>query len=226
MIGTLAIGQTLIILTAGIDLSCGTVMAFGSIVMTKMAVDNGVPRAAGDPARHPGLRGLRLPQRRAGDVDGACRAFIVTLGTFNIAFALTHIYSNDETISDLPSVMTALGDSFAIGGTAITYGSLVCLALFAITWFVLTQTSWGRRVYAIGRQPRGHAPDGHPRQAAAADDLHGRRASSTASRRCCWSRGRTSATRTPASPRTSTPSPPWCWAARACSAAAARSSAR
>src|SRR3954451_20087817 len=34
VIGTLAIGQTLIILTAGIDLSCGTAMAFGSIVMT------------------------------------------------------------------------------------------------------------------------------------------------------------------------------------------------
>src|SRR5919197_795632 len=42
VIGTLAIGQTLIILTAGIDLSCGTVMAFGSIVMTKLAVDSGV----------------------------------------------------------------------------------------------------------------------------------------------------------------------------------------
>ena len=39
MVGTLAIGQTLIILTAGIDLSCGTAMALGSIVMTKLAVD-------------------------------------------------------------------------------------------------------------------------------------------------------------------------------------------
>src|ERR671935_3257373 len=42
-VGTLAIGQTLVILTAGIDLSNGAVMAFGSIVMTKLAVDNGVP---------------------------------------------------------------------------------------------------------------------------------------------------------------------------------------
>src|SRR5437660_2425179 len=41
-VGTLAIGQTLIILTAGIDLSCGAVMAFGMIVMTKLAVDSGV----------------------------------------------------------------------------------------------------------------------------------------------------------------------------------------
>ena len=43
VIGTLAIGQTLIILTAGIDLSCGTAMALGSIIMTKLAVDSGVP---------------------------------------------------------------------------------------------------------------------------------------------------------------------------------------
>src|ERR671935_1813599 len=41
-VGTLAIGQTLVILTAGIDLSNGAVMAFGSIVMTKLAVNNGV----------------------------------------------------------------------------------------------------------------------------------------------------------------------------------------
>src|SRR4051794_32076057 len=37
VIGTLAIGQTLIILTAGIDLSCGTAMALGSIVVTQLA---------------------------------------------------------------------------------------------------------------------------------------------------------------------------------------------
>jgi fructose transport system permease protein len=42
-VGVLAIGQTLIILTAGIDLSCGAVMAFGMIVMTKLAVLSGVP---------------------------------------------------------------------------------------------------------------------------------------------------------------------------------------
>src|SRR5213593_4836997 len=43
VVGVLAIGQTLVILTAGIDLSVGTVMAFGQIVMTKLAVANGVP---------------------------------------------------------------------------------------------------------------------------------------------------------------------------------------
>ena len=43
VVGVIAIGQTLIILTAGIDLSCGMVMALGGIVMTKFAVDLGLP---------------------------------------------------------------------------------------------------------------------------------------------------------------------------------------
>src|SRR5256885_6139326 len=42
VVGVLAIGQTLVILTAGIDLSCGTVMAFGQIVMTKLAIASGM----------------------------------------------------------------------------------------------------------------------------------------------------------------------------------------
>src|SRR5580765_8909765 len=41
VVGVLAIGQTLVILTAGIDLSVGTVMALGQIVMTKLAIDSG-----------------------------------------------------------------------------------------------------------------------------------------------------------------------------------------
>jgi fructose transport system permease protein len=152
VIGTLAIGQTLIILTAGIDLSCGTAMALGSIVMTKMAVDNGVPPLLSI------LLGVATCAL-VGFVNGglvvglSLPPFIVTLGTFSICFALTHIFSNDETISGLPSAMTWLGESFRIGDTAVTYGSLVTLALFAYFWFVLTQTTWGRRVYALGDNP-------------------------------------------------------------------------
>jgi fructose transport system permease protein len=152
VIGTLAIGQTLIILTAGIDLSCGTAMALGSIVMTKMAVDNNVPPLL---AILLGIATCML----VGFVNGglvvglAMPPFIVTLGTFSICFALTHIYSNDETISGLPRTLTWLGESFQIGDTAVTYGSIVALGLFVFFWFVLTQTTWGRRVYALGDNP-------------------------------------------------------------------------
>jgi fructose transport system permease protein len=152
VIGTLAIGQTLIILTAGIDLSCGTAMALGSIVMTKLATDSGVPPVLAI------LLGIATCTA-IGVLNGSLVVglsmppFIVTLGTYSICLALTHIYSKDETISNLPSVMTKLGESFNIGGTAVTYGSLVTLALFAVAWFVLTQTTWGRRVYALGDNP-------------------------------------------------------------------------
>ena len=152
VIGTLAIGQTLIILTAGIDLSCGTAMALGSIVMTKMAVDNNVPPVL---AILLGIATCML----VGFVNGglvmglAMPPFIVTLGTFSICLALTHIYSNDETISGLPRTLTWLGESFQIGDTAVTYGSIVTLGLFAYFWFMLTQTTWGRRVYALGDNP-------------------------------------------------------------------------
>ena len=59
VVGVLAIGQTLVILTAGIDLSVGTVMALGQVVMTKLAVDNGMSPVLAISARDPGLRRLR-----------------------------------------------------------------------------------------------------------------------------------------------------------------------
>jgi fructose transport system permease protein len=151
-VGTLAIGQTLVILTAGIDLSNGAVMAFGSIVMTKLAVNSGVSPI---PAIILGV----LACVGFGFLNGALvttvrlPAFIVTLGTLNIAFALTHIYSGEATISGLPSEMTWLGNTFTIGGTAITYGTVVMLGLYVVAWFALTQTPVGRHVYALGNNP-------------------------------------------------------------------------
>jgi fructose transport system permease protein len=149
VVGVLAIGQTLVILTAGIDLSVGTVMAFGQIVMTKLAVQSGVPAlpalllgiltCVGFGILNGGLvTRIRLPP------------FIVTLGTLNIAFALTHVVSNDETFTGLPSTLLFFGRTFTIGHTDFTYGVVLMLVLFALAWFGLTQTAWGRHVYAVG----------------------------------------------------------------------------
>jgi fructose transport system permease protein len=149
VVGVLAIGQTFVILTAGIDLSCGTVMAFGQIVMTKLAVAEGV-----DPLLAIALGILACVA--FGVINGglvtAVRlpAFIVTLGTLNIAFALTHVYSNDETYSELPSELLFFGKTFSIGNTDVTYGVVVMFVLFGIAWYALTQTAWGRHVYAAG----------------------------------------------------------------------------
>ena len=151
VVGTLAIGQTLVILTAGIDLSNGMVMALSSVVMTSFAVDYGMNPVLAI------VLGLVLAVV-FGLVNGALVAlvrlppFIVTLGTLNIAFAITRIYTS-TTITDLPATITALGNTFAVGKTAITYGSVLMLVLFVVTWFVLRETAWGRHVFAVGNNP-------------------------------------------------------------------------
>src|SRR5919201_5212418 len=63
VVGTLAIGQTLIILTAGIDLSNGAIMALTSIVMTRLAVHNGVPPLLAIVPGIPGCAAFRLAHR-------------------------------------------------------------------------------------------------------------------------------------------------------------------
>jgi fructose transport system permease protein len=149
VVGVLAIGQTLVILTAGIDLSVGTVMAFGQIVMTKLAVANGVPAV---PALILGILTCVGFGMLNGGLVTTIRlpAFIVTLGTLNIAFALTHIVSNDLTFSPLPSELLFFGRTFTIGGADFTYGVVLMLLLYAVAWFALSQTAWGRHVYAVG----------------------------------------------------------------------------
>jgi fructose transport system permease protein len=151
-VGVLAIGQTLVILTAGIDLSCGAVMALGTIVMTKLAVSSGVPAI---PAILLGIGACGAFGALNGALVTRIRLppFIVTLGTLNIAMALVHIYSNEQTIANPPSAMTFFGRTFSIGGTDITYGVILMVALFALAWFVLTQTAWGSHVYAVGNNP-------------------------------------------------------------------------
>jgi fructose transport system permease protein len=152
VVGTLAIGQTVVILTAGIDLSNGAVMAFGTIVMTRLAVDAGLPAVlaivigVGACAAFGALNGTLVTMARL-------PAFIVTLGTLNIAFALTHIYSHEQTVTGLPKVMTALGQTFPLGNTDVTYGSVVMLAMFVVAWYVLRYTAAGRHVYAVGDNP-------------------------------------------------------------------------
>jgi fructose transport system permease protein len=152
VVGVIAIGQTLIILTAGIDLSCGMVMALGGIVMTKLAADFGLSAPV---AMACGLAVTAL----FGLINGLLvtrvklPSFIVTLGTLNIAFAITQLYSGSQTITDIPAGMNLLGNTFALGNAAVTYGVVMMLALYALVWFGLRETAAGRHVYAVGNSP-------------------------------------------------------------------------
>lgn len=158
VVGVLAIGQTLIILTAGIDLSCGMVMALGGVVMTKFAVDYGM---------NPYLAivcGLAVTTA-FGLINGLLVTrvklppFIVTLGTLNIAFAITQIYSKAQIIPNLPTELTFLGNTFVIGNsmgfnaTEVSLGTITMLVLYVLVWRVLRDTAPGRHLYAVGNAP-------------------------------------------------------------------------
>lgn len=154
IIGILAAAQSLVILTAGIDLSVGAIMVLMSVVIGNLAVKLGVPAplailvgfAGGAAAGY--LNGtfvtrVRLPP------------FIVTLGTWNIFFALTLWLSGAQSIrsQDIDAIAPLLkffGDSFRVGGAQFTYGSILMVVIFAVLWYLLNRTPWGRHVYAVG----------------------------------------------------------------------------
>ncbi len=152
VVGVIAIGQTLIILTAGIDLSCGMIMALGSIVMTKFAADLGVPAPIAIvcgivvTTLFGVLNGLLVTRIKL-------PPFIVTLGVFNIAFAATQLYSGAQTVTEVPGLMTWLGGTFALGGANVAYGTVLMIMLYFGVWFWLRETPSGRHVYAVGNNP-------------------------------------------------------------------------
>jgi fructose transport system permease protein len=163
VVGVIAIGQTLIILTAGIDLSCGMVMALGGIVMTKFATELGMPAplailcGIGVTTLFGLANGLLVTRIKL-------PPFIVTLGTLNIAFAITQLYSNSQTVTDLPASMTALGNTFGVGETQFAWGTLLMIALYLLAWFVLRETAAGRHVYAVGNNAEATRLVGIPTQ--------------------------------------------------------------
>ena len=151
VIAVLALGQTLVILTAGIDLSVGAIAVFSSIIMANLATDLGMPGALAL------LAGIVLGTAM-GAVNGvlvtrlSLPPFIVTLGTLSIFFSLNSVVSRSETVrgTDMPPIMTWTGTTFPIGDFRITYGSIIMLLLFAFFFYALGSTAWGRHVYATG----------------------------------------------------------------------------
>ncbi|MBY0490689.1 MAG: ABC transporter permease [Gemmatimonadaceae bacterium] len=152
VVGVLAIGQTLVILTAGIDLSCGMVMALGGVVMALLATRGGLSPAlaigagVGVTTVAGFLNGLLITRIKL-------PPFIVTLGTMNIAFALTQLVSHSQSVTDLPPLLTLLGDTVSVGRTPVAYGVMAMLVLYGLAWWLLRETAGGRHLYATGNAP-------------------------------------------------------------------------
>jgi fructose transport system permease protein len=155
--GFIALAQTLIILTAGIDLSVGAILVISSLIMGNLAVVSGVPVVLAI------LIGIFFGGLM-GFLNGVLVAkiklppFIVTLGTLSIFNALKLWYSQSESIRNVDIEAQAkgllwFGQGFNFSGASLSYGGIALIFLAAILWYVLNQTAWGRHVHAIGDDP-------------------------------------------------------------------------
>ncbi|AWB47559.1 ABC transporter permease [Gemmobacter aquarius] len=166
IVGILGCAQTIVILTAGIDLSVGAIAVFSSVLMGQMTFRYGIPAPASIAI------GLALGTAM-GAVNGWLIAkmklppFIVTLGTWQILLASNFIYSANETIrsSDIEKSAPALrfwgndvvffaDEAVKNSGVKILYAVFLMIVLVAIMAYVLRSTAWGRYVYATGDDPQ------------------------------------------------------------------------
>ncbi|MFG2054654.1 ABC transporter permease [Micromonospora sp. NPDC048930] len=151
VIGALAVGQTLIILTAGIDLSVGAIVILAMMLAAKLAEGQGLPGALAV------LLAVAVGAA-AGALNGALVTrlklppFIVTLGTLSVFTAIGLLYSSGQSVqaTDLPAVLSWTGESFPLGRFRITIGVIAVVLLYLAVGFALAKTAWGRHVYAVG----------------------------------------------------------------------------
>jgi fructose transport system permease protein len=148
-LGILAAGESLVVLTAGIDLSCAAIMALSGIVMTGFTVNGQAPvvlSILAGLASGAGLgfiNGLVITQFRV-------QPFVVTLGMLSIARSAALIYTNGQQIFNLPNSIMFFGGNF-IGPVPIAV--IVVLAVYLVVWFIISNSRWGEHIYAIGGNP-------------------------------------------------------------------------
>ena len=148
IVGTLAIGQTLVILTAGIDLANGAIAVLATIVAGRLVNE-------GNNAFACLLFAIFL-----GVLIGFCIGvlvsrlslppFIVTLGFLGIVTAATRLVAQGGAFPVNDDLLSWTGNAFNLGGATITYGMVIMFGLYVLVWYLLTQTAWGRHVYALG----------------------------------------------------------------------------
>ncbi|MBN2137793.1 MAG: ribose ABC transporter permease [Sedimentisphaerales bacterium] len=147
--GVMAVGMTFVILTAGIDLSVGSVLALTGIFCASF-------EHAGWPVYLVLLTTLSIGAAIGlfnGLVItwGRVTPFVVTLGTMSIARGFAHIYTGARPISEFGKHFQYIGGGYFL---RVPIPSLVFLAVVFIAAFVLRYTRLGRYTYAIGSNER------------------------------------------------------------------------
>jgi fructose transport system permease protein len=148
IVGTLAIGQTMIILTAGIDLANGGIAVLGTIIAGRLVAEHQNPPLsllfALVLCTCFGLSAGLLVSRLM------LPPFIVTLGLLGIITAITRLVAQGGAFPVTDDLLGWTGNAISIGDASITYGMIIMVGLYLFVWYPLTQTAWGRHIYAIG----------------------------------------------------------------------------
>ncbi len=157
IVGIVGAAQSLVIITAGIELSVGAVMVLCSVIMGQLTFRYGLPPEIAVVA---GLCAGSFFGFITGTLVAIVKLppFIVTLGMWQILLATNYLFSRNETIrsQDIAAqapILHLFGAKFQIGGATFTVGTIFMVALILFLAFVLRHTAWGRHVYAVGDDP-------------------------------------------------------------------------
>ncbi|WP_413702280.1 ribose ABC transporter permease [Psychromonas sp. KJ10-10] len=149
VIAILVAGMTLVILTAGIDLSVGSILALcgafvASMIGMEISVWIAVPVSLIGGAVLGSMTGMIIAK-------GQVQAFIATLVTMTLLRGVTMVYTDGRPIS---TGFTDVADAFAWFGTGYLFGIPVpvwlMICVFAVIWYLLNHTRFGRYIYALG----------------------------------------------------------------------------
>jgi inositol transport system permease protein len=155
--GIMALGMTFVIISKGIDLSVGSVLAFSGVVAASFAQ---VADATEKYFPHIPILPVIVPIVIALGIGAACGAinglliaktkipaFIATLGMMTVARGFALIYTNGRPVSNLVPSLTMLGGKVFNG---IPVPVIIYFIMIMISYILLTQTRFGKNTYAIG----------------------------------------------------------------------------
>jgi ribose transport system permease protein len=153
IIAIIAIGMTMVIIAGGIDLSVGSLVALSAVLVAYLIREFGGGRAAGPVTLGLCIAATIGAMGLAGSINGAfvtllrIPPFIVTLATMSAASGLAFAITKSETISDVPISIRTLMLAAPLG---IQNGVVLMLMLYLIGHVVLSRTTFGRYLYAVG----------------------------------------------------------------------------
>jgi inositol transport system permease protein len=144
--GILAVGVTHVLLTGGVDLSLGSLVALSGVVAA------GFAQSGTHPALYAVVMGV-LTGAACGATNGVIimrgrvAPFIVTLGMMTAARGLALVVSGGRPVSNLSPEFTSMGSSSLLG---IPVPALIFFGVAAFAWVFLARTRYGRYIYAVG----------------------------------------------------------------------------